>query len=88
MPIMVSAKDANQRFAEMLGKAEAGETVTITKRGRPVATLAPYREAISPERKAAWDRLLATLERGLPLGIEDADARAWKFARDELYEHD
>lgn len=89
MSITVSARDANQRFAEMLGKAEAGETVIITKRGVPVATLRRYRPvAASPERKAAWDRLLARLERGVAIGIPDAEAYAWKFDRDELYDRD
>ena len=88
MPTTISARDANQHFAEILSKAAAGETVTITRRGKPVATLAPYRPeaAASPERKAAWDRLLTSLKRGVTIGISDAEARAWKFNRDELYE--
>lgn len=87
MSITVSAKEANQRFAEVLSKAEAGQTVVITKRGVPVATLEPYRpEAASPERKAAWADLLASLERGAPIGITAAEARAWKFDRDEAHE--
>ena len=54
MSITVNATDANQRFAEILGKAVAGETVIITKHGEPVAQLTPYRpEAASPERKTA-----------------------------------
>ena len=81
MSTTITARDANQRFAEMLGKAEAGETVIITKRGKPVATLTPYRpEAASPERKAAWDRLLARLEKGIP-----APSGGWVWNRDELY---
>jgi prevent-host-death family protein len=87
MSITVSAKEANQHFAEMLGKAEAGETVVITKRGVPVATLKPYRpEAACPERRAAWADLLASLERGAPIGITATEARAWKFDRDEAHE--
>jgi prevent-host-death family protein len=88
MSTTISARAASQRFAEMLGKAAAGQTVIITRRGKPVATLAPYRSeaAASHERKAAWDRLLATLGRGVAIGISDAEARAWKFNRDKLYE--
>jgi prevent-host-death family protein len=87
MSIAVNATDANQRFAELLGKAAAGETVIITKRGQPVAQLMPYRpEAASPERKAAWDDLLAMLKRGLRSGLSDAEFRAWKWNREELYE--
>ena len=51
MPITISARNANQHFAEVLGKVAAGETVIITRRGKPVATLAPYRsEAASLAR--------------------------------------
>jgi prevent-host-death family protein len=87
MSVTVNATDANQRFAELLGKAVAGETVIITKRGEPVAQLTPYRpEAAAPERKAAWDRLIASLERGVTIGISEPDARAWRFDRDEAHE--
>lgn len=62
----------------------AGETVIITSRGKPVATLAPYRpEAASPERKEAWDRLLARLEIGIP-----APPEGWVWNRDELYQNE
>jgi prevent-host-death family protein len=87
MSITISARDANQKFAEMLGKAVAGETVIITKHGQPVAQLMPYRpEAVSPERKAAWDRLLASMERGVPIGISAQAARAVTWTRDDAHE--
>jgi prevent-host-death family protein len=80
MSMTVNATDANQRFAEILGKAVAGETVIITKHGEPVAQLMPYRpEAASAERKAAQDRLLARLEKGIPAPA------GWVWNRDELY---
>ena len=90
MSTIISARDANQHFAEMLGKAAAGETVIITRRGKPVATLAPYRPdvAASPERKAAWDELLAMLKRGLRSGLSDAEFAKWKWNRDELYNNE
>jgi prevent-host-death family protein len=87
MSVTVNATDANQRFAELLGKAAAGETVIITKRGEPVAQLTPYRpEAASSERKAAWARLLASMERGVTIGISDEEARAVTWSRDEAHE--
>ena len=89
MSITVNAREANQHFAEMLGKAVAGETVIITKRGEPVAQLTRYRpKSATPERQAAWDRLIASLERGVTIGISAEEAGAWKFNRDELYERD
>jgi prevent-host-death family protein len=85
--LTISARDANQRFAEILGKVVDGETVVITKRGEPVAQLVGYRPAtLSPERQAAWKRLLARLERGVVIGVSEAEARAWKFDRDETHE--
>lgn len=86
MSITVNATDANRLFAEILGKAIAGETVIITKRGEPVAQLVPYRPEVV--RKAAWDRLLSSMERGVTIGISAKEAGAWKFHRDELYDRD
>jgi len=84
MASTISARDANQHFAEILGKAAAGETVVITRRGKPVATLAPWRpDSASPERKTAWDRLLARLEKGIP-----APPDGWVWNRDELYDNE
>lgn len=37
----ISAREANQKFSALLKRVQAGETVVITKRGEPVATLAP-----------------------------------------------
>jgi prevent-host-death family protein len=85
--ITVNARDANQHFAEILGKAAAGETVIITRRGEPVAQLTKYRpEAASPERQAAWDRLIASLEQGVTIGISAEEARAVTWTRDEAHE--
>lgn len=79
MPRVVPAADANRQFSEILGQASEGETVIITKRGAPVAQLVPYRRPpADDERGRAWDRLLSTLEDGLPLGGAN-------FDRDALY---
>ena len=76
MSIVVTARDANQQFSEILGKAVAGETIIITRHGQPAAVLSAYRpETVLPERQAAWDRMLAIWEKGVPvppgrLGLE------------------
>jgi len=76
----VSAREANQRFSDILGRAAQGEAVVITRRGEPVAQLTRYNAAtVSADREAAWDRLTKQLEAGLPLGVGT-------FDRDELYE--
>ena len=64
----VGAYEAKTHLSELLEKVEAGEEITITKHGAPVAKLVPVKkEASSEERVAAIERIhkLAT---GLSLG--------------------
>ncbi len=37
----VTAREANQAFSRILKEAESGESVVITRRGQPVAIIAP-----------------------------------------------
>jgi len=42
----ISATDASKRFADMLDAVEhRGETFTVVRRGRPIATIAPASRA-------------------------------------------
>ena len=76
----VSAREANQQFARILGEASAGEEIVITRRGKPVAVLAPYRpQTLTPEQKAAIVRIREMMQRGIGRG-------ARRFTRDEIYE--
>lgn len=80
MTYKVSAREANQRFSEILGRAAQGESVVITRRGEPVAQLSKY--GLGAEvgaGSAAWDRLVSALETGVSLG-------GGAFVRDDLYE--
>jgi prevent-host-death family protein len=80
MAYTVSAREANQRFSDILGRAAQGESVVITRRGEPVAQLIKYGSGAAADGNgAAWDRLMSTLEIGLSLGGES-------FERDDLYE--
>jgi prevent-host-death family protein len=75
----INAREANQRFSELLGLIEKdGCGFLVTKRGRPVARLLPVEaeDRLTPERKAALERLLASAR---PLGIG-------RLNRDELHE--
>ena len=49
----VGSFEAKTRLAELLDKVEAGETVTITRRGKPVAQLIPVRSEDKRERMRA-----------------------------------
>ena len=75
----VTAREANQAFSRILQEAERGESVVITRRGQPVAVIAPYRAADVPERERAIDHIVALMHRGLPIGGR-------RFTRDEMHE--
>jgi len=80
MTRIISAREARRRFSELLSRTADGEVVLITRRGKPVAQLAPYRVAAwNEDRLRAWDRLIASCERGLSLG-------GHRFERDSLYD--
>lgn len=55
----VGAFEAKTHLSELLAAVEAGETVTITRRGRPVARLVP----VAPDRAGVVARLAALRER-------------------------
>ncbi len=52
----VSAREANQQFARILGEAANGEEIVITRRGKPVAVLAPYRQPSAHAGAESGDR--------------------------------
>jgi prevent-host-death family protein len=54
----VGAYEAKTHLSELLEKVEAGEEITITKHGAPVAKLVPVKREASPrERLAAIERI-------------------------------
>ena len=77
----VSAREANQHFAQVLSSVEAGEQVLVTKRGKPVAVISPYRGETSEQRRAAIEDFLKLLNKPL---IAAAEFRT--VSRDEMHE--
>ena len=60
MDRIVTATEANQRFSEILREVSAGESFTITSRGKPVAEIAPPKATRFPtkkELKALWEEM-------------------------------
>ena len=53
--------DAKARLSELIDKVEAGETVEITKRGKPVAKVVPAGKRLKPIDLEALARLRARL---------------------------
>jgi prevent-host-death family protein len=54
----VGAYEAKTRLSELLEQVEAGQEITITRHGSPVAKLVPVKKKVSAqERAAAMDRI-------------------------------
>ena len=64
----IGAFEAKNRLGQLLDRVERGETIVITRRGKPVARLAPIGE--SPDRAAARAAAARLLEsrKGVRLG--------------------
>jgi prevent-host-death family protein len=61
----VGAFQAKTQLSQLLDQVEKGEAVTITRRGRPVAVLAPARPAKTGEE---WLAEVKRLRKGITLG--------------------
>lgn len=63
----VNLAEAKARLSELIGRAEAGEDVQISRRGRPVVRLVPVKPVRSP---IDWAELKAFTD-SLPLDTSD-----------------
>ena len=87
----VGVRELRQRASELLRRVEAGETIEVTDRGRPVAVLAPLPKAEPLERmRAAGEvvpavRKLDDLPKPLPLpaGKQPPSAILARLRRDD-----
>lgn len=76
----ITASEANRQFSAVLRTVAQGERVTVTSRGKPVATIEPVRRHGKPARPgAAKRRLLDRLAE-----VNATGSRQW--TRDELYD--
>jgi prevent-host-death family protein len=80
----VGAYEARTRFAELLDQVRQGQTITITRRGEPIAELAPAGAARAAQRRAAAEAAFERLRRDRPafggepgqIGLAIRDGRA------------
>jgi prevent-host-death family protein len=57
--MVTTLRESKTRLSELVARAEAGEEVLITVRGRPAARLVPVAAAASPDAdRARWVREL------------------------------
>ena len=64
----VGAYEAKTHLSELLEKVEAGEEITITKHGTPVAKLVPVKKGASLEERVAAIERIQKLASSLSLG--------------------
>ena len=87
----VGVRELRQRASELLRRVEAGETIEVTDRGRPVAVLAPLPEAGPLEQLRASGEVipaagsLSNLPEPLPLppGKESPSVMLARLRRNE-----
>ena len=65
----VNLSDAKARLSDLVDRAEAGEEVTILRRGRPVARLVPMQKPLKPLDIEALRALTSKMKVG-PSGVE------------------
>lgn len=77
----LTLREANQAFARCIREVEAGEEFVITRNGTPVARLTPIskRRVLTAQQQAAYDRMVAAMEKGWDIGAGPLD-------RDALHE--
>jgi prevent-host-death family protein len=51
---MVNIYEAKTHFSKLVARAEAGEEITLTRHGRPVARLAPLAQHEAARTPGAW----------------------------------
>ena len=64
----VGAYQAKTHLSQLLEKVEAGEEITITKHGAPVARLVPVKKEATLEERVAAIQQIQKLAGGLSLG--------------------
>lgn len=64
----VGAYEAKTHLSELLEKVEAGQEVTITKHGNPIAKLVPIKKEARVEERLAAIQRIQKLAAGLSLG--------------------
>lgn len=58
----ISLAEAKAHLSELIDRVEAGESIEITRRGKPVARLGPVEIKRQPIDLAQWEALTASLE--------------------------
>jgi prevent-host-death family protein len=78
----MTVREANQNFSKVIAAAEQGETILITKNGKPVARISP--QAVDRTRDPEWQAAYRALARSLK-AKRDTGFRLGKITEDDKY---
>jgi prevent-host-death family protein len=77
----VGSFEAKNTLSALLDRAEHGEEIVITRRGKPVAKLVPFQTTPGAEQARLAAQRIRDLAKAMNLGRFDWDE--WKSYRDE-----
>jgi len=72
----IQSSEAKAQFSELLDQVERGETIVITRHGKPIARLVPDEEARRARAAQAIERIKELRKHTKPATIEEIIA--WK----------
>jgi prevent-host-death family protein len=75
--------EEDDNFRSLIDRAEAGETIVITRQGRPVARLEPLSPIGDADRLRALAALKRMDEHALEMNLGPFNWEEWKTYRDE-----
>jgi len=65
----ISIDELHEHTDQLIAEVQSGQTLTLVRGGKPVADVVPRQQLLEgEERQAALDRLMALLQKGIPLG--------------------
>jgi prevent-host-death family protein len=67
----IQASEAKTHFLRILDDVERGETVTITRHGRTVATICPAGQTYQERAKKAFEAMREIRSRTKPVSLEE-----------------
>lgn len=82
MPVIYNLSEAKTSLAQLVDRAAAGEEIILSKAGKPLAKLVPYRKAQLLRQPGGWEgrmRISDDFDDPLPPEIQ----RAFEGARTE-----
>jgi len=75
--------EEDDKFRLLIDRAEAGESILITRQGKPVARLEPFPAVSESDHLRALEALKELDEHALEMNLGPFDWEEWKTYRDE-----